>query len=621
MRGELLNPDMGSCRITPRTAVAGRKCSFRITYTAGAVPVRKGGCIRFERPYYFPNPSLLNIPGDALCEVKSSRKGVAWVVDSQDFQAEKYKPGTPASGLLRRVKGRWRWFYNLRWGSYLYVTVTKGRLNRGDKLTLVYGIGGTQVPTMSQEFEFTVGVDPDGKRDAPYSGFHLVNGRYKVRVEPARAKSLHVVVPSVFQGRRVHPRAADKDLHGNLKPVQSTIKCRRVPLGKGTLRYRCARGKVAGTSNVGLTVSPWQDRSLFWGEIHGHTRRSDGLGTPEEYYRYARDAALLDFAAIGDHSCYMSEDDWQEEKDCAFRFHKPHEFVTINGYEINYNTEWRPYYGDKNVYFLSDDPPLVYDSDISCLNHRDFWEVIRELRRLGAMMVLHAHAGGVSSFYDETMVRLMEVHSACHSNYESLKTAKRYFAEYSGPGTYSYGGSASRRVTRKSVQDVLARGWRIGLISGSDCHAGHPGGNNGGRRRPGRIKGSLVGVYAPELTREAVWDALWNRRCYGTTGERIIVYLEVNGHPMGEEFAVSRRVRKLPLHIFAAGTDAIERIDIVRNNRDIHTIEAPGLIYEGDFEDAVPFDESFGPVAWYYLRVVQKDGHLAWSSPVWVKRG
>jgi hypothetical protein len=26
-----------------------------------------------------------------------------------------------------------------------------------------------------------------------------------------------------------------------------------------------------------------------------------------------------------------------------------------------------------------------------------------------------------------------------------------------------------------------------------------------------------------------------------------------------------------------------------------------------------------GPTDWYYVRVVQANGHMAWSSPIWVE--
>ena len=40
---------------------------------------------------------------------------------------------------------------------------------------------------------------------------------------------------------------------------------------------------------------------ILWGDLHGHSNFSDGTGLPEDYYRYARDVAALDVAALTDH--------------------------------------------------------------------------------------------------------------------------------------------------------------------------------------------------------------------------------------------------------------------------------------------------------------------------------
>ena len=45
-------------------------------------------------------------------------------------------------------------------------------------------------------------------------------------------------------------------------------------------------------------------------------------------------------------------------------------------------------------------------------------------------------------------------------------------------------------------------------------------------------------AWAPELTREAVFDALHARRTYGTTGRRILLDFRVNDAPVGSEIAL-----------------------------------------------------------------------------------
>ena len=55
---------------------------------------------------------------------------------------------------------------------------------------------------------------------------------------------------------------------------------------------------------------------------------------------------------------------------------------------------------------------------------------------------------------------------------------------------------------------------------------------------PGGYAGGLAGIWAPELTRESVWQALNAYRTYGTSLHRIYVEFTIDGQPMGSELDV-----------------------------------------------------------------------------------
>ena len=62
------------------------------------------------------------------------------------------------------------------------------------------------------------------------------------------------------------------------------------------------RRTVAGLeAEVNPIVIRRARRRLVWGDLHGHSGVSDGTGTPEDYYAYARDVARLDVAVLTDH--------------------------------------------------------------------------------------------------------------------------------------------------------------------------------------------------------------------------------------------------------------------------------------------------------------------------------
>jgi hypothetical protein len=163
------------------------------------------------------------------------------------------------------------------------------------------------------------------------------------------------------------------------------------------------------------------------------------------------------------------------------------------------------------------------------------------------------------------------------------------------------------------AQDAWKRGLVLSTIAASDDHRAHPGQPHWG----------LAAAVAPALTREAIFDALYQRRTYGTTGARILLDFRVNEEPMGGETTVGGTPR---LRLEAHGTDVIESVEILRYS------ERDGgfrIIYElhpnaFDFE-WFGTDDGFRDDSIYYLRLRQRGtirGRIvmAWSSPIWVKK-
>ena len=66
----------------------------------------------------------------------------------------------------------------------------------------------------------------------------------------------------------------------------------------------------------------------------------------------------------------------------------------------------------------------------------------------------------------------------------------------------------------------------------------------------------------------------------------------------------------------AIGTGAIKQIDLIKNQKFVYTTR-PGT-KEASFE--FTDQELVRGESWYYVRVLQEDGQLAWSSPIWVTK-
>ena len=81
---------------------------------------------------------------------------------------------------------------------------------------------------------------------------------------------------------------------------------------------------------------------------------------------------------------------------------------------------------------------------------------------------------------------------------------------------------------------------------------------------------------------------------------------------MGDSFSADAAPQ---LSVHTIGTGAIKQIDVVKNQKFVYTAR-PG-VKEASFDYT---DQDFGAGEnYYYVRVLQEDGQIAWSSPVWVK--
>jgi hypothetical protein len=223
-------------------------------------------------------------------------------------------------------------------------------------------------------------------------------------------------------------------------------------------------------------------------------------------------------------------------------------------------------------------------------------DVLWELARSGeALVVPHQHGRGPWP-YPKDVIKVTEIYSIWGA------------FEYPGNPRHCIGGGDYHGRT---VLDMLMAGYRPGVLGGSDCHAGHPGYTDWLRHVRAYWCG-LTAVQAPELTADAVWEALSARRCYATTGSRIIMDFRAGDACMGSEITLQRGAERT-LSIQVVGEDALRRVTVIKNGEPRFILPGDGQVLEVDVTDG----EGTDAPAFYYLRVEQDDGEMAWSSPIW----
>jgi hypothetical protein len=174
------------------------------------------------------------------------------------------------------------------------------------------------------------------------------------------------------------------------------------------------------------------------------------------------------------------------------------------------------------------------------------------------------------------------------------------------------------------VQELLACGYRLGFIGGTDCHTSLTFcrwlESEAHQAQPG-----LTAVMVAKNHRDDIYDAIKARRCYAACGERILLDVDCGGLSMGQSGGLPAS-GEVPIKAEYAAESDIISVEVIRNGEVVHT-EAPkdwkgsfAWTDEGVFGAAPIRDfESGAPMVYYYIRVTAQDDARAWSSPCWFK--
>lgn len=337
---------------------------------------------------------------------------------------------------------------------------------------------------------------------------------------------------------------------------------------------------------------------IYFGDIHQHSALSDGMGTPDECFTRSRFNMRHDFAALTDHEWftqnYILPSEWEWIKIVGQSFSEDSVFTTIPAYE--WTTGRVPKgFGHKNVYFSSWDKP-IFSCRFDATNTTD---LVALLKQNQAIAIPH-HVGWTGTDWeamDSIAIPVSEIVSS-HGAFEYM--GNEPIAHRGGiPGSF--------------IQDGLARGNRFGLVGGSDGHGLKW--HHGVGTKYSEWESGLTGVIAKENSREAILDAIKHRRVYATSGTRIRLNFQINGCMMGESITSTRNPE---IQIDVLGTAKIHYVVLLRDNQPILTIGK-------DFDEGRGVRRTFVDETatagehFYYIRVIQEDNEMAWSSPMWVE--
>ncbi|TFG17182.1 MAG: DUF3604 domain-containing protein, partial [Promethearchaeota archaeon] len=423
---------------------------------------------------------------------------------------------------------------------------------------------------------------------------------------------------------KIIPLQFDAQYHGFLKLYAPAFS------SEGTYTLSIAYNDMVFYSNPMVCREHKKSKKLYWGYIHGHTLKSDGIRSIEEYFENMIKAGL-DFgtATEHDHLWETTDKDFEEIKKIVKDATKVNEFISLFGYE--YGT-WYTGYGDICIYYEDEELP-IFRSEINKFNSTN--KLIQNLTPFKGDLMMIAHHTALRPGYrnwdvfNNELEKLVESYSTWgnqeYPSSEGNPLPPRY--KFFGYGPYAKKRGPILEKKGSFVQDALAKGYKLGFTAGGDDHFGiYPSGMidpDNGIYPPG-----IMAIWAETLTKESIWNAMQNRKCYGTTGPRVIVELYVDEYFMGDIINIQDKQefeKKRTIRINLLSPIKILKLELIRNNKILKEIAINHTDYAIQIQDLELFDniclkhsqenEFF---TFYYLRIFLDENHMAWSSPIWI---
>jgi hypothetical protein len=300
---------------------------------------------------------------------------------------------------------------------------------------------------------------------------------------------------------------------------------------------------------------------LFYGDLHRHTDISlcfsPADGSIDDAYRYAIDAAPLDFLGITDHTHDLAMGDplsliwWRSRKE-------------VNRHTLG--TTFFPFYSyersrrdtDHNVISLRDDMMRPHTYPLP-----QFWTELDT----NTFTIAHQPFNPVLWNHKDNVHRpLVEI-------YQGFRNDAR----------------------ESDAREGLMRGHEFGIIASSDHLS---------------TDASFACVWSDKISREGIFRSMQARRTFGATA-KIVLKVTCGEHWMGEKFAITETPS---INIEVEGTGKIANAEVFVDGKSEKVFRGANAKEKFVF---TPENLEAGQHI-FYTRITQADGNRAWSSPMWI---
>ena len=354
----------------------------------------------------------------------------------------------------------------------------------------------------------------------------------------------------------------------------------------------------------------------YFGQLHSHTQYSDGAGTLTDALRYVENlpaSANVQFVAFTDHSNYFDSSSspnveaalydaslvkdsdanhsWKTYKDTIAKFNEDNagSMVAIGGFEMT----WSGGPGHINTF----NTPGIVSRNNKTLNNKT------DDAGMKAYYALLSQAEGATSISQFNHPGTTFGNFKDFNYWDPVIDSRMYMVEVgNGEGAIGAGGYYP---SYEQYIMALDKGWHLAPTNNQDNHKGKWGNANDARDV----------ILTDDFSEQGIYEAIRALRMYATEDKNLELTYTVNGLMMGS--SITEIPDKLNVEVTVNDPDAsdsIAKVEVVANSGKVaYTWDNAAQLRSGKL--SATLDPSY---SYYFIRVTQKDGDLAVTSPVWV---
>ena len=399
----------------------------------------------------------------------------------------------------------------------------------------------------------------------------------------------------------------------------------------GRVTYTPAADLPQGRTEVTVTVRRADSKSAsitwfftvgatkyqhYFGQLHSHTQYSDGAGTLTDALRYVENlpaSANVQFVAFTDHSNYFDSSSspnveaalydatlvkdsdanhsWKTYKDTIAKFNEDNagSMVAIGGFEMT----WSGGPGHINTF----NTPGIVSRNNKTLNNKT------DDAGMKAYYALLSQAEGANSISQFNHPGTTFGNFKDFNYWDPVIDSRMYMVEVgNGEGAIGAGGYYP---SYEQYIMALDKGWHLAPTNNQDNHKGKWGNANDARDV----------ILTDDFSEQGIYEAIRALRMYATEDKNLELTYTVNGLMMGS--SITEIPDKLNVEVTVNDPDAsdsVAKVEVVANSGKVaYTWDNAAQLRSGKL--SATLDPSY---SYYFIRVTQKDGDLAVTSPVWV---